>query len=146
MENAPQCSDPAPHGFIQARLMGKIFPIMFSNIINNDIHYSHLLSIYSKVFRYLLKSLQRSYSFTQHVFIEFLLGGRQNSKHLRQIRGQCRQKSKSSWQGHNMQLTLHNSRGRHTQWLFCDLGALASDSLATPLCGAPILVEVIEYQ
>ena len=54
--NAPWCSSPAPHGFIKAGLMGKIFPIMFS-IIDNNIHYSHLLSIYSKAFTYLLKSL-----------------------------------------------------------------------------------------
>lgn len=85
-ENAPWHSSPAPHGFLKARLMGKVFPIIFSNINNNN-HYSHLWSTYSKAFTYLRKFLQRSYSFTQHIFI----GVRHKSKHLRQIKGRCGQ-------------------------------------------------------
>lgn len=80
-----------PHKLIKAKLVRKTVPTKFSNITNNNNHHSHLFSIYSKVFTYLLKSLERSYSFTQKIFIQFLLGIRHSSRHLRQIKGQGRQ-------------------------------------------------------
>ena len=44
-----------------------------------------------------------------------------------------------------MQLTLHNSRGRHThtQRALCEWSALVLHSLVTPLCGAPIPVDTM---
>lgn len=63
MENTPQRSSPASHEFTKVRHMGRVFPVMFSDIINSN-HYSSLLSIYSKAATYLLKSLQKSDSFT----------------------------------------------------------------------------------
>lgn len=91
VENTPQRSSPASHEFIKVRHMGRVFPVLFSDIINNNNHYSSLLSIYSKAVTCLLKSLQKSYSVTYHIFIEFLLGVRQHFRHLRQIKEQGRQ-------------------------------------------------------
>lgn len=47
VESTPQCSSPASHEFIKVRDMGRVFPVMCSDIINSN-HYSSLLSIYSK--------------------------------------------------------------------------------------------------